>query len=150
MYNIKIDIMKHQNFENHRKIVIGFHGITFLAIMALVIGSIMALLMSNNDTFYTASLLVLSSFILLLLAFYLRSFALKAQDRAIRAEEKLRYYILTGKAMSNTLSTRQIIGLRFASDEEFVNLAHKAEKDGLSEKEIKQAIKNWKADTYRV
>ncbi len=142
--------MKHQNFNNHSKIVIGFHGFTFLAIMALVIGSIMALSMSNSNTFYTASLLVLNSFILLLLAFYLRSFALKAQDRAIRAEEKLRYFILTGKAMSNILSTRQIIGLRFASDEEFVDLAHKAEKEGLSEKEIKQAIKNWKADTYRV
>ncbi len=142
--------MKNQNFNNHSKIVIGFHGFTFLAIMALVIGSIMALSMSNSDTFYSASLLVLNSFILLLLAFYLRSFALKAQDRAIRAEEKLRYFILTGKAMSNFLSTRQIIGLRFASDEEFVDLAHKAEKEGLSEKEIKQAIKNWKADTYRV
>ncbi|SNR53647.1 hypothetical protein SAMN06265371_104394 [Lutibacter agarilyticus] len=142
--------MKRQNFQNHSKIVIGFHGFTFLAIMALVIGSIMALAKSSNDTFYTSSLLVLNSFILLLLAFYLRSFSLKAQDRAIRAEEKLRYFILTGKAMSNFLSTRQIIGLRFASDEEFVDLAHKAEKEGLSEKEIKQAIQNWKADTYRV
>ena len=142
--------MKHQNFENHSKMVIGFHGITFLAIMALVIGSIMALAKSSNDTFYTSSLLVLNAFILLLLAFYLRSFALKAQDRAIRAEEKLRYFILTGKVMSNNLSTRQIIGLRFASDEEFVELCDRAETEKLSEKEIKRAIKDWKADTYRV
>ena len=142
--------MKQQNFENHSKLVIGFHGFTFLAMMALVIGSIIALAKSSDSTFYGASLLVLNSLILFLLAFYLRSFALKAQDRAIRGEEKLRYFILTGKAMSNELSTRQIIGLRFASDDEFVELAHKALKENMSEKEIKKSIKNWKADTYRV
>lgn len=142
--------MKRQNFENHSKLVIGFHGFTFLAIMALVIGSFMALAKSTEETFYTASLLVLNALIFLLIAFFLRSFALKAQDRAIRAEEKLRYFILTGKPMSNELSTRQIIGLRFAPDEEFIGLAEKAVKEKLSEKEIKKEIKNWKADTYRV
>ena len=142
--------MKQQNFENHSKLVMGFHGITFLAMMALVIGSIIALAKSNDANFYGSSLLVLNALILLLLAFYLRSFALKAQDRAIRAEEKLRYFILTGSAMSNELTTRQIIGLRFASDDEFVDLAHKAVEEKLSEKAIKKLIKNWKADTYRV
>jgi hypothetical protein len=29
-------------------------------------------------------------------------------------------------------------------------LAEKAEKENLSEKEIKKLIKNWNADTYRV
>ena len=77
-------------------------------------------------------------------------FALKAQDRAIKAEENFRYYLLTGKALSSKLTMRQIIGLRFASDEEFVALADKAVKENLSEKEIKKSIKSWKADTYRV
>ena len=142
--------MKDQNFQNHSKIVIGFHGLTFLSIMGLVIGSIIALAKSSDDTFYTSSLLVLNAFVLLVLAYYMRSFALKAQDRAIRAEEKLRYFILSGKPMSNELSTRQIIGLRFASDDEFIALVHKAQKEKLSEKEIKKSIKNWKSDTYRV
>ncbi|MBL4593078.1 MAG: hypothetical protein JKX68_04585 [Flavobacteriales bacterium] len=82
--------------------------------------------------------------------FYLRAFALKAQDRAIRAEERLRYFILTGKSMSNALSVRQVIGLRFAADEEFIALCEKAEKENLSEAAIKKSIKNWKPDTYRV
>lgn len=142
--------MKNQNFQNHSKLVIGFHGLTFLAIMGLVIGSIIALVKSSDDTFYTSSLLVLNALVLLVLAYYMRSFALKAQDRAIRAEEKLRYFILSGKSMSNELSTRQIIGLRFASDDEFIDLADKAQKEKLSEKEIKKSIKIWKADTYRV
>ena len=88
--------------------------------------------------------------ILLVVSFYARSFALKAQDRAIRAEENFRHYLLTGKPISKGIKMRQIIGLRFASDEEFPGLVERAEKENLSEKEIKQQIKNWKADTYRV
>ncbi len=81
--------------------------------------------------------------------YFVRGFALKAQDRAIRAEEKLRYFILTGKPLSTKITTRQIVGLRFASDEEFVGLVNKSEKENLSEKEIKASIKNWKEDLYR-
>ncbi len=89
--------------------------------------------------------------VLLLFAFaFLRSFALKAQDRAIRAEENFRYYLLTNKALPSALSMRQIVGLRFASDEEFVALAEKAVKENLTEEGIKKAIKNWKGDYYRV
>ena len=80
----------------------------------------------------------------------MRSFALRAQDRAIRAEENFRHYLLTGKPLSNKLSMRQIIGLRFSSDEEFPALVEKSITENLSEKEIKKHISNWKADTYRV
>jgi len=48
------------------------------------------------------------------------------------------------------LTMRQIIGLRFASDEEYIELAERAVKENLSEKEIKRSIKKWKADLYRV
>ncbi|MCP5111202.1 MAG: hypothetical protein GY953_10235, partial [bacterium] len=79
-----------------------------------------------------------------------RLFPLKAQDRAIRAEENLRHYVLTGKLLDPQLTTRQVVGLRFAADEEFVELAQKAAAENLSEDAIKKAIKNWRADTYRV
>lgn len=142
--------MKQQNFKNHGRWVIGYHLVTFLAILLLIIGSIRGLLKSSEDNLYSASLLVLVGFILLFLFFFLRIFSLKAQDRAIRAEEKLRYFILTGKPLSDKISTRQIIGLRFASDEEFPALVEKTEKENLSEKEIKLAVKNWRSDNYRV
>ena len=77
-------------------------------------------------------------------------FALKAQDRAIRAEENLRHFVLTGKLLDPKLTVRQIIGLRFASDGEFVALAQRAAAENLSEDDIKKAIKTWKPDTYRV
>lgn len=142
--------MKQQNFKNHGKWVVGYHLITFLAILALIVGSIRGFMNSSEDNLYSTSLLVLISFIALFMFYYIRSFALKAQDRAIVVEEKFRHYLLTGKPLNSDLTVRQIIGLRFASDEEFPALAEKAVKESLSEKEIKASIKNWKSDTYRV
>ena len=141
--------MKQQNFKTHRKWVPGYHIISFLAILALIIGSIRYLINSSEDNVYTASLLVLVSFILLFMFYFLRAFALKAQDRAIKVEENFRHYLLTGKPLNADLSMRQIIGLRFASDEEFPDLSKKAAKENMSEDDIKKAIKNWKADMYR-
>ena len=147
---LKLLFMKQQNYSNHSRFVIGYHIVTFFALLIFIIGSIRGLVNSTEDNLYSASLLVLLGIILLAMFFYIRSFALKAQDRAIRAEEKLRYFILTSKSLSTKITTRQIIGLRFASDEEFVGLVDKTEKENLSEKDIKKAIKNWKSDNYRV
>ncbi len=142
--------MKQQNYKNHSKFVVGYHVVTLLAILAFLGGSIRNILKSSEDNLYSASLLLLLGFILLFMFFFIRSFALRAQDRAIRAEEKLRYFILTGKTVSNKLTTRQFVGLRFASDEEFPALADKAAMEDLAENDIKKAIINWKTDEYRV
>ncbi len=143
-------IMKEQNFKNHSRMVPGYHYVTGLAIFALIGGSINYLLKSTPENKYLAALLVLTSLILFMLYAYTRIFPLKAQDRAIRAEENLRYYALAGKLFPNTLSISQIIALRFAPDEELLALVDRAATESLSAKEIKQAIKNWKADYYRV
>ncbi|MBE0424026.1 MAG: hypothetical protein IBX66_08825 [Lutibacter sp.] len=142
--------MKQQNYKNHSKYVIGYHGVTLFAILAFMGGAIRNLWNSSEDNLYASSLLVLLAFILLFMFYFIRSFALRAQDRAIRAEEKLRYFILTGKSIRNNLNTRQFVALRFAPDEEFIALADKAATENLSETDIKKAIINWKADDYRV
>jgi hypothetical protein len=79
-----------------------------------------------------------------------RIFALKAQDRAIRAEENLRHYVLTGKLLDARLTPRQITGLRFAPDGEFPALAQRAAAENLAVDDVKKAVKNWRPDTYRV
>ena len=84
-----------------------------------------------------------------LLAFFARGFSLKAQDRAIRAEENFRHYIATGQQLDSRLKVSQIIALRFAGDDEFVALAKKAANENMSAKDIKMAIQNWKGDYYR-
>ncbi|MCF6214236.1 MAG: DUF6526 family protein [Flavobacteriaceae bacterium] len=142
--------MKTQNYKNHPKYIFAYHVLGLLGLLALIVGSIMNLLHSASENVYAASLIVLMSFLLLLVFFFSRGFALKAQDRAIVVEEKLRYYLLTNKQLPSNLSVRQIVGLRFAADEEFPTLADKAVKENLSENAIKKAIKNWKGDYYRV
>ncbi len=141
--------MKNQNYSNHRLFVPGYHYFTLIAILILFIGSIVNLFNSSIDNVYSASLIVFSSFLLFFIAFYARAFALKAQDRAIKVEENFRHYLLTGKSLDAELTVRQIVGLRFASDDEFPALAVKAVKDNLSENAIKKSIKNWKGDYYR-
>ena len=142
--------MAEQNFKNHSRLVAGWHGLTFVAILALLIGSIVNLCTSAHENLYSASLIVLIAVLFVLFFIYARLFALKAQDRAIRAEENLRHFALTGKLLPASLKIGQIIALRFASDNEFVALSEKAAKDGLSSKEIKQSILQWRADHHRV
>lgn len=141
--------MQAQNFKNHAKMVPGFHYITLPAILVFLIASVNYLIQSSAENKYLGALLCLLSLILILMAWYFRSFALKAQDRAIRAEENFRYFIATGKTLPKELRMGQIIALRFASDEEFVDLTAKANADNLSNKEIKLLIKKWKADHDR-
>ena len=142
--------MKTQNYSNHARFVPLFHFFTLIGTLVLFIGSIVNLVKSSGSNLYNASLIVFGSLLLMLTAFYARVFSLKAQDRAIRAEENFRHYLLTGKPLDSELTVRQIIGLRFASDEEFPELSKKAVAEKLSEKEIKKSIKNWKGDYYRV
>jgi hypothetical protein len=142
--------MAEQNFKNHGQIVFSFHVLTGLPLVALIIGSVRNLMYTSEDNRYEASLLVLVSLILASLYYHTRAFALKAQDRAIRAEEKLRHQQLTGKPLDSRLTIGQVIALRFASDEELPSLAKEAAEKGMSNKAIKQSIRNWRADTYRV
>lgn len=144
--------MKEQNYSNHTRLVAGFHFVLLPILLLTLIGSCVNLYKSWGDhtRFYSAALILVLTFCVILTALLARMFALKAQDRAIRAEENFRHYLLTGKTLDPRLSVRQIIGLRFASDEEFPALAAKAAEEGTSEDDIKKSVKNWKADHYRV
>ena len=142
--------MKEQNFKNHTRLVPGFHGLTFFAILALLIGSIVNICNSAKENLYSATLICLVSAIFVLMFWYTRSFSIKAQDRAIRAEENLRYFILTGKRLPQSITMSQVIGLRFADDEELAGLVDRVVKENLSNKQIKQAVQQWRADHHRV
>jgi hypothetical protein len=138
-----------QNYRNHKRFVIFYHALTLLAILALSIGSIVNLLHASKDNLYSASLLVLVAFILMSIFVFVRRFPMKVQDRAIRAEENLRYFMLTGRPLDRQLTIEQIIALRFASDEEFVRLAKRAVEEALNSEEIKKEIKVWRPDHLR-
>lgn len=141
-----------QNFKNHARMVPVYHYVLAPLALLLIIGAAINLRHNweESNTCLSASLLLLASIIIFLLAFFVRSFPLKAQDRAICAEENLRHFVLTGKLLDSRLLVSQIIALRFASDEEFPTLSQSAAEKNMGNKEIKQAIVNWKEDNYRV
>jgi len=143
--------MANQNFKNHGRYILLWHFITPSVLLILIVMSIISLVHSHKNA-YDLHLwlpLILIPVVMLIFWWYIRLFALKAQDRAIRAEENFRNYIITGKPLDNRLRMSQIIALRFASDDEVVAFAARAADEKLSQKDIKLAIKNWKADYNR-
>lgn len=141
---------KTQDFRNHARLVPLYHFVTFGLVFLVVVGGAVYACLDCPNNVLPGLTIVIAGIALGLSAFFGRAFALKAQDRAIRAEENFRHYLLTGKPLPQGLHAQQIVALRFSSDEEFPALAEKALKEKLKNKEIKAAIKNWKPDFYRV
>ncbi len=140
-----------QNIKNHTRFITGYHKVLSLFLLTGLIGSGVNLVESlGTENLYAASLLVLLFLCCIMLFWFVRVFPLKAQDRAIRAEENFRHFILSGKPLPVGLSIGQIVALRFASDGEFIELVQKALAENLTSKAIKLLIKNWKPDYYRV
>jgi hypothetical protein len=142
--------MSIQNFNNHRRFVPLYHYVSSFLWLAILIGAIVNLVNSAKENVYSASLILALTILVGLVWWFSRSFALKAQDRIIRAEENFRHLIATGKPLPSQLRMNQIIALRFASDEEWLHLIAKALDEKLNQQQIKKAIVNWKADHYRV
>jgi Family of unknown function (DUF6526) len=144
--------MQEQNYKNHTRFVTGYHyvlfGIILISFICTLVNFYQAV--SSGVGILASFILILLTIALLLVTWFARAFALKAQDRAIRAEENFRYFVLTGKSLDSTLRIGQIVALRFASDSEVVALAQKAVAENLSGKDIKTQVQNWKADNHRV
>ena len=138
--------MQEQNFKNHARLVPEYHFVLLGIVVVLLILSVINLFQGINLSSVMFFLIAIS---LAIGVAKIRTFPLAVQDRTIRAEENLRHFTLTGKLLDNRLTLPQIIALRFASNEEFVELAEKAIKENLSNKQIKLAIQNWKADHHR-
>lgn len=141
---------KAQSFQSHAKLVPAYHywGLPALALPTLYF----AYLAITN---FSVERLVFLAFAtaVVVVGLFARVFALGVQDRVIRLEERMRLERtlpddLRGRIMD--LSTDQLIGLRFAPDGELADLTKKALDGGMGRKEIKQAIKEWRADNQRI
>lgn len=141
-----------QNFKNHPRMVPLYHYVTFGVLGLTLIGSVVNFVRASNaeSGVYSASLIVMLTIGALLAGYYARTFALGVQDRIIRMEENYRHYLRTGQQLPPALTMKQIVALRFASDEEYDALAERAVTEGLSSKAIKQEIKNWRGDYDRI
>jgi len=96
---------------------------------------------------------IVLSIVLFLAVVKSRIYSVKAQDRIIRVEERLRMAALLAPAdlvRSHGLTEAQLIGLRFASDAELPALVQRTLDEGLTQKQIKEAIVDWRPDYFRV
>lgn len=141
-----------QNYSNHSRIHPLFHVLLTLLTAGLFISAAVELVRSlrSGNQVFPAVLFLIISIMFIVIFLIVRSYPLKAQDRAIRAEENLRHYVLTQQLLDPRLSVKQIVALRFASDDEFPSLSKKAAADHLSPDAIKKSIQKWRTDDYRI
>ncbi len=139
-----------QNFKNHGRLDPPYHMVlvTVLAVNVYIVGTFTF----KHPDFYTAWLVILSIAVFIPVI-KLRSYPLKVQDRVIRLEERIRLQALAPAewhAQIYRLSEDQLIALRFACDEEVVELAKQALEEKLTRKQIKERIKTWRPDDWRI
>jgi len=144
-----------QNYKNHTRWYPLFHFVVMPLLVINFLSHLIRLFMAAPESGRkTLAFWTLLSLVLILLGISARLQALKAQDRVIRLEERLRYKELLSPELAqraSNLPEAQIIALRFASDGELAELVEQVLDGKLkSQKEIKLAVKNWRADHFRV
>ncbi len=140
-----------QDFKNHQKFVPAFH---YVAVPLLLVNLIYSGYVTVTAFSLDSVMGLLLAIAVMLVAFLARTFALGAQDRVIRLEERLRLHELLPpdqKQDIDELTTGQLIALRFASDGEVAALVATVRAEGIEDrKEIKKRVTNWRADHQRV
>ena len=140
-----------QNFENHPRLVTPYHKVAFPLVL---LPTLYFAYLAVSD--FSLARLALLAFCVgtIIMGLFGRVFPLGVQDRVIRLEERMRMELLLPDDLKGRIAdftTEQLIALRFASDEELPDLAGRVLSEGMSDrKDIKQAVKNWRADNQRI
>ena len=144
-----------QNFANHTRLVPAYHYVAAPIFLMNFIWAVRGLF--NGDTLagtIEAILQLLVAAALIILFLFARLFALKAQDRVIRLEMRLRMRELLPADLQgsiNDFTPTQMVGLRFAGDAELPKLARKVLDESISATTpIKEMVLDWQGDYHRV
>ncbi len=140
-----------QTYQNHTRYYPAFHFVVLPLLLIYFFGTLYA-------AFSTRSLLahldLMLSVALIMLALTTRHMVVTVQDRVIRLEERLRLSALLPADLQGRIeefTVSQLVGLRFASDEELPALAREVLDKRIGDrKTIKQMVKTWRADHLRV
>jgi hypothetical protein len=140
-----------QELGTHRRWVPAWHFFTVPVLVGNVVVVVVRFVRDptiNNGWLFLVALALLIGIVLS------RNMPLRAQDRIIRLEERIRLQrVLPAdlRGRIDDLTTDQLIGLRFAPDDELPELARRALSGDLKTRaDIKSAIKNWRADHMRM
>jgi hypothetical protein len=140
-----------QTLENHTRYVPLYHFVLFGILMINLVWSVVRIVRHPS---VDAAVALLIAFGLLILFFYARQFALTMQDRLIRLEMRLRLVKVLPADLAQRigeLTVSQLIGLRFASNEELPELVRKVLAEGISDRTaIKRMVRTWQGDYLRV
>jgi hypothetical protein len=140
-----------QNYKNHAKFVPAFH---FFVLPVMLVNVVWSSWQARSVTDADSIIGVLVALALLMVALLARMFALKAQDRVIRLEMRLRMRELLPAELLprvNDFTVDQLVALRFASYAELPELAATVLRDDIQDrKSIKQMVKDWQGDCLRV
>ena len=140
-----------QSYESHARLVPMYHFVSIGLIAVYVLWSLYVV----ATAFSVAALMSLLFAIgVMMVGLFARIFPLGVQDRVIRMEERVRLERLLGPEHRDAIhgmDTNLLIGLRFASDGEAVELFHAVLREGISDRdEIKKRVKRWRADHQRI
>ena len=139
-----------QNYANHGRLVFGYHVAT--ALLLLLNLGYAGWTLVRGFTFGNIVYLT-TAVALVMISYYARAFALAVQDRIIRLEERLRLQRLLPHDMHSRIvefTVPQLVGLRFASDGELVNLAKRVLDEKIVDRDaIKKLIADWRPDDCR-
>ena len=139
-----------QSLKSHGRYDPAYHF--FLAIIVIA-NVVIAIIHAVHHFSFDPVWLVVLSLAALVAVFRFRQYPLKVQDRVIRLEERLRLQALAPTEWHSQiyrLTEDQLIALRFAADDEVVELAKQALEHNLNRKQIKERIKSWRPDNWRV
>jgi hypothetical protein len=150
MTEILMEQQKTQTLANHARFDPTFH---FFLIPIFAINAIVSIWNLVKNPGLGSAWIMVVSFAAVVAVFKMRIYALKVQDRVIRLEERLRLEQLAPERLRPRiceLTEGQLIALRFADDSEIAELAEKTLADRLPPKQIKQTVRSWRPDYWRV
>jgi hypothetical protein len=139
-----------QNYANHVKFDPLFH---FFLLPVAAITIVLAAYNLIRNLSFSAAWMVVLSLAFAVVIFKTRTYPLKAQDRVIRLEERLRLAMLLPeplRARIPELTEGQLVALRFAPDGEVAALADKALSSKMRAADIKKSIVAWRPDYFRL
>jgi hypothetical protein len=140
-----------QSYANHVRLHPPFHFFLIPGTLVLLILSIVNVVRHYQQL--DAWILLLIGILSPVAVLLIRTNPLRVQDRLIRLEERLRLQALLSAELSSRigeLTERQLVALRFASDEELSALVQRVLAAKTPARDIKKAIVTWRADTFRV
>jgi hypothetical protein len=144
--------MKIQTYKNHIRFYPPHHFLYYPVLVLLLACSIYFAFTTDDKLIW--SFISIGFIFLFCLAYMLRQhYGLTLQNRIIKIELRYRYFTLTGKRLEEfeyKLTDDQLFALRFAPDDELIQLMEDALKHNLTGTAIKKAIVHWRADYNRI